>query len=376
MAERDLASLLDSRSTISSLQSIYDSVMEDIIAELSEGLSQPGAQRVSSLTSAVNNLLQELNPNRDSLVSQWIKENVRKAFVLGDAAATQDLRSELRRVGRGTRQLRSTWTAVNATELRAITAAMQATARGKMEEIRRLIGFRIRRTQLTLAKNERLRALTRRGIIRGRTGKQIADDMASMLLGKKVPPEVKKRLRAHGFSAQDFEALEQLARKQVIRVGGRTFTVRQYADLVSRTQLREAHTLGTVARLQQNAIDHVRITRHPMPVPDECTPFAGKVFYIGPLDKDPLGFRPLRETVNGGPPFHPNCRHVAIPYVVPMRSERDVEEKAESSKAIPRRFLGKGAGDVRKMIERMDNAELRKFFNEGFEDHVRTVRVA
>ena len=59
------------------------------------------------------------------------------------------------------------------------------------------------------------------------------------------------------------------------------------------TQLAEAAKVGTIARLQKNQVNHVKISTHKQKVTDECTPFAGQDFYIGPEPQDPLGFPKL-----------------------------------------------------------------------------------
>jgi hypothetical protein len=369
--EQNIAGLLAQDQTVGRFVRLLDSVWDDILEEFAAGLSRPSSAEAQNVLTIINRLLRDIDTSPKGLVGQWIQEQTGRAFVLGDRDAARGLKAELAKNAKSTSPVKTGFGVINKTQLRAQVAGMQALTKGVQEDIRRELGFMIRRTQLTLQKNEAIRDITTKGVIRGKTGQRIADDLASMILGKKVDPAVKKRLREIGFRGDDFERFERIARGTVIRVGSKRMSVRAYSNLVARTQLREAHTLGTIVRLQQNNIDHVRISRHRQSEIDECTPYAGKVFYIGPLAKDPLGFRPLREIPNGGPPFHPNCRHVALEYVVPLKSESEIEERVASSKAIPRRFLGKGASEIRKLVSELDRSELRKFFNEGFEDNIR-----
>ena len=143
--------------------------------------------------------------------------------------------------------------------------------------------------------------------------------------------------------------------------------VRSYANLVARTQVAEAHRVGTLTRLKQNRVNHVKISQHVQQKLDECTPFAGKVFFIGD-GVDPLGFPRLTSIPNGGPPFHPNCKHVIIPFVVAFKSGANIAEAQASSAQIPRALQGKTGSEVREQVAAMSDAQLKQIAAEGFSD--------
>lgn len=156
-----------------------------------------------------------------------------------------------------------------------------------------------------------------------------------------------------------------MARGELITVGKKTMSVRDYADLVARTQMREMAKVAGVVRCQKNGVDHMKVSKHVMPKPDECTPWAGQVFYIGALPKDPDRFPSLRAIPNGGPPFHPFCRHVLVPYVVDFKAEAKIDEAREFAKKIPKRFYGKGASEVRKLVGDLTREEIDGMFPES-----------
>lgn len=370
---RDLDSLINNARTTDALVRHYERTLRRVIDQLAAGVSRPGAARAAKLTRQLNEQINRLDPKRSKFVRDWIRRNVPRAFILGDKAGTRTLRQELKNLADAPAKeafgdVRQGFTANNNAALRGITRAMEATLGKAAEDMRAAMGTTIRETQVRLLQSQKIREATVGGRIRGATGKEVADDIASILLGKKVKPSVRKRLREIGFTGRDFENFEQVARGTVIQVGRKRMNVRDYSDLVATTQMREAHKVGSIVRLQQNGIDHVKISRHQQKVKDECTPYAGKVFYIGALAKDPEGFPKLSETPNGGPPFHPRCRHVVQAFVLPFRGKSATEKAKESAKALPRRFFGKTAAEIRKLVASTPLDELREIAAEGAAD--------
>ncbi len=364
---RDLQALLNDDQTVAALVRLYDRTARQIVNELAEGISQPGARRVTRLLARINILLARLDPAKVGQLRRWVRRQIPKAYVLGDVGATFELRKVLRAAGRDPASVVSARVALNERSLRGVVSAMNVTLKGRMEEMRRLIGFRIRETQRTLTENAAMREITKGGLLRGRAGKQVSDDIKRMLIG--TPDRVTtNRLKSLGFTGEALEDFRNFADHKFIQVGLRRFRVASYADLVARTQMREAHTTGTLIRLQQNNVDFVMISRNLAQEIDVCTPFAGKVFYIGPSDGDSRGFRSLREITNGGPPFHPNCKHVVLPFVVEFKGEEAIANAQASSQALPRRFLGKTPREVDALIKEMSQAERQEAFAEGVAD--------
>jgi len=356
-ADRELRGFLNQANVVSALDAHYQRILDRILRELAAGVSRPGSARTAELIRNIRDLVRQLDPKRDSFVRDWIRKNIPRAFVLGDRAATRDLQRQLEAVSSERAaevgSVNRTFTAVNQTAMKAITAAMEETLGRAADEMRANLGLFIRRTQQVLVSEPSIRNVTVQGIIRGSTFRQRADEIAAVLLGKKITPQIRKDLSEIGFRAEHFNDFERIARGEMITAGARRFNVRDYANLVARTQTREAHKVGTVVRLQTNNINHVRVSIHvqdPEDAPDECTPFAGKVFYVGPLDVDPLGFPPLKRLPNGGPPFHPNCKHVLQPYVAALKTQETLQKDRAESQAIPKVLFGKTGSEVRKLV--------------------------
>lgn len=303
-----LEALLNSPATSRALARHYDSVIRRIVGELVAGVSKAQAFRAEALLKRLRALLKELDPQADAFVRKWIRTQLPKVYVLGDDQATAALKAQLRQIGRsGVKGLEpgdASFAALNATSLRGIVAAMEGTLGRAKDSIESALGTVVRQTQVSLAKSAALRDASVSGFIRGATQQQVADDIASILLGKRISPEVRARLEATGFNAKLFADFEAVARGTLIKVGKVRMSVRHYANLVANVQMREAHKIATLVRCQANRIPHVQISRHQQDHPDECTPYAGRVFYIGE-GQDPAGFPDLRSIPSL--PFHPFC---------------------------------------------------------------------
>ncbi len=78
---------------------------------------------------------------------------------------------------------------------------------------------------------------------------------------------------------------------------------------------REAVTAGTVNRNLEAGNDLVMVTSHG--ARDGCQFYEGKVFSISGTHPT---YPPLSSIPNGGPPFHPNCRHNLAPFVEDLAS--------------------------------------------------------
>ncbi|HKS17045.1 MAG TPA: phage minor capsid protein [Planctomycetota bacterium] len=363
-SSRELTSLLSSADVVAALEGHYERAIERIIRELARGVSRPGSARAQELLGRIRELAKEINPNRDSKIRRWIEDNVPDAFILGDKSAVRQLREELQDASPAARQefgdLNRAFTSMNSTALRAITASMKDSLNSIHQQILTTSQNVVRRTQLVFQQDAAVRDAVVSGLIRGGSGRELSDDIATIILKGKESAESLQNLRQNGFQNDTIDLYDRLSKGQFLRVGERNFSVRAYANLTARTMLREAHKVGTKVRLQQNGVDHIRISKHAQDKPDVCTPFAGRVFYIGAEEADPLGFPPLKSITNGGPPFHPNCAHVLEPYVAVLKTQNAVDVALEDADALPRRFFAKSAAEVTELVEVLDEAALRE----------------
>lgn len=105
----------------------------------------------------------------------------------------------------------------------------------------------------------------------------------------------------------DAPEISDIAGGRLLRVGGRNYDPRAYAQLVARTTTREARTQGFLARAADEGIDLVTVSEHAGGDNDPvCVPYQGVTFSIS-------GRTPGYPKLEDEPPFHPNCRHVLTP---------------------------------------------------------------
>jgi hypothetical protein len=357
---RDLQALLGSDGNVAALERLYDRTIERILRELAAGVSRPGAGRARDSLIRIRELASELNPKRDTHVRDWIRRELPKAFILGDKDAAKAVARELEDAGAervGDVKVNRTFTAVNSTALSALVASMTARLEDVHRQVLQTAGLVVRNTQLRAQTDAEVREHIVDGIVRGATGREVSNDIARAILTGKVPPAAMERMRAGGH-AGDVALYKALAEGQFITVGKKRFNVRAYANLVARSMSRQAATVGTKLRLQQSGVFHVQMSNPSQTEPDICTPYAGKVFWIG-AGEDPAGF-PALSSLPGGdaggvPPFHPNCRHTISPYVLALRKPVQVESaRALSARLKSEGFLGIDADKVQERVEAMD----------------------
>lgn len=138
-----------------------------------------------------------------------------------------------------------------------------------------------------------------------------------------------------------------------IRIAGRNYDVGKYAELVARTKTAEAATAGTVNRLAESGLDLIMVSAHG--ATDGCGEFEGMIFSIsGESDKYPS----MANMPNGGPPFHPNCKHRTMPFV----EELATGAEKRRGKGVKADSLGKSFAEVNKLprVRKRIAAETKK----------------
>lgn len=114
--------------------------------------------------------------------------------------------------------------------------------------------------------------------------------------------------------------------------GNRAYQVSldSYAGMVARSTTREAGNLARLNQLTANGHDLVKLTEH-YPTCDVCAQFQGRVYSISGTDKR----FPALETAFrfGYKNIHPNCRHVAAPWIEELQDPEELQEALEKSNA-------------------------------------------
>lgn len=350
---RELQALLSSAQNVAALEELYARVIDQILREVAAGVTRPGAVRARDTLIRIRELASRLDPRRDNLVRRWIQEEFPKFYYLGDDSAVEGIERARANAAAHLADLvpgpSQAFTAVNQLQLRAQVAALTDKLSDAHRQLLSRTGLVVRRTQLVFSQDVQVREHVIDGIIRGQTHREVANDIARTILTGKVSPAAAERMRQAGF-AGDIALFEELSKGVQITVGGWKGSVLQYASLTARTMGSETHRVGQMTRLQQSGIDHVRISRHQQAEEDECTLYAGRVFYIG-AGEDPRGFPPLKEVPNGGPPWHPNCAHVTEPWVAAFKPAHSIDAARSDAGLLPAAAFGHSVKEVRELVE-------------------------
>jgi len=367
---RDLQSLLSSAENLAALDALYERTIDQILAEVAAGVTRPGAARARETLIRIRELATRLDPRRDSAVRRWIYVEFPNAYYLGDEAAVSGLESQVKRAAEERAaafpEIRTAFTALNQLQLKAQIAALTDRLSDVHRHILSRAGIAVRRTQLVFSQDAEVREHVIGGIIRGQTHREVATDIARTILTGQVPPAAAARMREAGF-AGDVETWKQMSKGFQMTVGGWTGSARAYANLTARTMQAELHSVGMITRLQQNSINHVRISRHQQAKADVCTLFAGRVYYIGP-GTDPMGFPSIKTIPGGHFPPHPNCAHVMEPFVVAVKSPEAVAAALGDAQRLPKKFTAISTKEANELVGAMNEAALNEIAPKGTAD--------
>jgi hypothetical protein len=95
---------------------------------------------------------------------------------------------------------------------------------------------------------------------------------------------------------------------------GKRWALDHYTEMVVRTTTREAVTQGALARMASHSIDLARVSVHASSC-KICAPWESRLVSLDGHRTDYHGeaVTDLVSLPNGGPPFHPQCRHSLAP---------------------------------------------------------------
>lgn len=117
-----------------------------------------------------------------------------------------------------------------------------------------------------------------------------------------------------GINISTREFVKKLEAEGISRfqsVSGRSQSLQKYARMVMRTETSTVNNDAYNFMAQENGFDLVRVSIHANPCEPICAAIQNSQELFSLTGKTP-GFRPASVLPNGGPPFHPNCKHVWI----------------------------------------------------------------
>jgi len=301
-----------SKRELAVLERMYRRAAGDLAALLRGTDFQRG--RAGVLLAQVRRISKRLGVKSD----QWVTRNTAKLY--GKAQAWVD--SEIKRLGAGTAAAALREPQINERAVGAFATQIArdlAKANGQMRDAASRI---ISGTGQKILADPELAELVGRGLIAGGSLNKIARGLRTRLT------EAGREALESGALSEAELAEQADLEAGYIRAGAKRMAVGRYCELVASYQLREASTHATRGRLREAGeqlgdpmgFDLVMIVG---PVsPDFCAFYVGKVFSNSGQHPD---YPPFDELPEGGPPFHPHCRHNVAPFIAEFASRSELE---------------------------------------------------
>lgn len=258
------------------------------------------AQRARLLEREVTEILRDLDDEADL----WIAKNIPKQYMRGVREATQGLRD----VGFDIEA--EITPGVHKQAVEALVASMQNELSIGTARILQAVGRLVRETQLDTAVDKQITQQVALGTVEGQARKEVSANIRQVLV-------------------------DEFGEGPVL-INGKRYAMDTYSELVARTKMAEAHSIGTIMRNVEAGNDLVMVSAHG--ADDGCSFFEGQIFSIsGTSDKYPA----LSE-IDNGPPFHPNCIHRLLPFVEDLATEKEIEKGSQ----VPDFALNKTFGEL------------------------------
>jgi hypothetical protein len=131
-------------------------------------------------------------------------------------------------------------------------------------------------------------------------GEVIADIVAKTLAARKARAYAQRLLMDYLRGLVGTEKYISITGKDDVT---RMYRVRDYAELVARTELHEAYTEAVKEQAKEYGCDLLQMSSHDSPC-EICAPLEGQIFSIS---GDHPTYPPLTDDVET--PIHPNCEH-------------------------------------------------------------------
>jgi hypothetical protein len=163
-------------------------------------------------------------------------------------------------------------------------------------------------------------------------GRSIADIYAreqrrtallSILGAEGSPRTAAAGMRARLLQTKTVRELARQGGVGFIDRAGKRWQLDTYAEMATRTVVREAAVEGAKTRMLSHGIALARVSSHPVPC-KICAPWQGRLVSLdgSTTDYDGEAVTDLGSLPNGGPPMHARCKHSLQPVAVRIESIR------------------------------------------------------
>lgn len=279
----------------------YRLAMKEIVLYLmSVDPASLDARMQKRLLKQIEEILSELNKN----AKEWIEENIPKAYREGQASAL-----------------------VSLGEAASIASAIDMVTASRLN--RHYVEALINDTYddlLQATQNTRRRV---KQVIREIVAHQLRLKAAQNLGRKTMTRDVIKEMRERLGEAGQFAIRDR---------ANRVWKIEDYADVVVRTKIMQAHIEGSRNEAMQRGALYGVISSHG--ATDACKFHEGRIVKLVPEAPGP--YPTVEQLRASGQIFHPRCRHNVMPIRDPNLLPASVREKAERQAEVGDRALATG----------------------------------
>jgi hypothetical protein len=258
-------------SKVETLRSLYAEAEEKIKKKLSRlDITAKERYRSQMILTEVRNVIRGLNAE----TKKWVLKNIPRGYERGFdiAGARLKILGVTRRVDFDAQ--------IHTSSINILADEVTRDLLEANRSINKNISSYIRRTQQKIIEDNKISRMIASGVIEGVSRRNISDKMLA---------EIKTNMGAEKF----------------IKINGRMYQPKKYAELVARTRMREATSRAVKSTCLQYEVDLVQWDVHSGAC-EECQQFSGRVFSISGSNEE---FPAL--TIQ--PPVHPNCECNLLP---------------------------------------------------------------
>jgi hypothetical protein len=179
---------------------------------------------------------------------------------------------------------------------------MQDAILGRLQESRRIVGRTV-------------------DDVYARAGRRAA--MQSLLGAAGSPRSAQADMAAELMKNRDVARMVKTGGHGFVDRAGKRWALHTYAEMATRTIIREAAVQGAVNRMAAHGVNLARVSVHANSC-QICAPYQGRLVSLDGSTGDYEGeaVTNLGDLPNGGPPMHPRCRHSLQPVAVRIQSLR------------------------------------------------------
>jgi len=268
-------------SRLDELVSIVVKLEDDVRAEVLKAISkQLNLQSKNSTLTAIKRIIK----GSDQQIKDWIVTAVADSYAAGANLAYLDIKKLSVSVGGDSGVLLEEFTADKIRQIDLLSVHKEA------------VNALVSDTYLDFANGMN-------GLVKG-VEHQLNDAIKRQIRAQAIAGQLTGRSMAN-ISKEVREVLGNQGFSVLVDRGGRSWSLKQYAEMLVRTHVMKSANEGSINRYLDFNLDIIQISTHTGSCPI-CKPYEGKIYSIsGNADKYPK--------LDVQPPYHPHCRHTFLP---------------------------------------------------------------